>query len=148
MATELDSASRIEKEIEEYQRRQGAALASMISKVATYACKKLEEFFSAPIEEILLFLDQNPDVMDYRILDEEINRIRNVGIRFAINALTRAGGTILKRNDGWRQEFLEQGEKFILAALKKHNPSLHELLKDKPHVVSFIKGYIAYKLGL
>ena len=153
MATELADGTgagveKIEKEIEEYQKKQGAALASMVSRITSYAIRKLEDFFNAPIEEVLLFLDQNQDIMDYKIIDDEISNIKNPTIRFALNALTRAGGTILRNNDSWREEFLSEGEKFILAALKKHNPSLFDLLKDKPHVVSFIKGYIAYKLGL
>jgi hypothetical protein len=139
---------RVIKEIEEYQKKQGAALASMVSKIATYAFRKLEEYFGAPIGEVLQFLEENPDYLDYKLLDAQISAIKNITIRFAINALTRAGGTILRHNNEWRKEFLEQGEQFILLSLKQHNPQLYELLKDKPKLVSFIKGYIAYKLGL
>ena len=155
MATEVDSSSggesgveKLEKEIEAYQIRQGAAIASMVSKVATYAIKKLEEFFGAPIEQVLDFLEQNPDVLDFNIIDEELRKIQNPAVKIAINALVRAGGTFLKRHDGWREQFLEQGEMYILLALKKHNPRLYDLLKDRPRVVQFIKGYIAHKLGL
>jgi choline dehydrogenase-like flavoprotein len=139
---------RVVKEIEQYKKKQGAALASMVSKIATYAFRKLEEFFNAPISEVLQFLENNPDYLDYKLLDAQISQIKNPAVRFAITALTRAGGTILRHNDEWRKEFLEQGETFILLALKQHNPQLYELLKDKPKLVSFIKGYIAYKLGL
>ena len=139
---------RIEEEIAAYQRKQGAALAVLVSKLTTYACRRLEDYFDAPIDQIFFFLEENPDVMDYKILDDEINCINNMWLKFAVNALIRGGGTILKQNNGWRQEFLEQGETILLAALRSYNAPLYETLKDNRKVVGFIKDYIAYKLGL
>lgn len=141
-----EELKKLEKEIEAYQKRQGMALANLTTRITAYAIKKLEEFFQAPASEVLEFLENNPELLDYRIIDAEIKQIRNPLVKFAVDALIRAGGRIIK--DGWKREFLESGELYILLALRNYNPSLYHILRDKRNVLSFIKSYIAYRLGL
>lgn len=144
-------AERVEKlsaEIESYERKQGAAIANMVAKLVTFAVRKLEEYFNAPLEEVLAFLNENPDLLNHKTLDAAIDSISNRAMKFAINALIRMGGSLIRKKEEWRQEFLENGELFILAAVKNYDPVIFEALQKNENVLKFIKGYIAYKLGL
>jgi len=140
---------KLSKEIAEYEKKQGAAIANMVAKLVSFAVRKLEEYFNAPVDEVLTFLNENPDLLDYKILDSAIDGVGNPAIKFAINALIRMGGTILRKKEEWREEFLgEGGELFILAAIKNYDPIIFESLQKNRNVLKFLKGYIAYKLGL
>ncbi len=146
---EAKNVERLSKEIEEYEKRQGAAIANMVAKLVSFAVRKLEEYFKAPIDEVLSFLNENPDLLDYKLLDAAIDSVNNPAIKFAINALIRMGGTIIRKKEEWREEFLgEGGEIYILAAVKNYDPIIFEALQKNKNVLKFIKGYIAYKLGL
>jgi len=142
-----------EKEVLEIQRKKALALSSFVSKIVDFALEELVEYFSAiglSRYEIFYFLEDNPDLLRFDTLDAAINEAikGNKAIRAAISALIRAGGVFIKSNDNWREEFLEEGEKYILECLKKYRPETYHLLKDKGRVVSFIKRYVEYKLGL
>jgi len=142
-----------EKEVLEIQKKKALALGSFVSKIVDFALEELVEYFSAiglSRDEIFDFLEDNPDLLRFDTLDAAINEAikGNKAIRAAISALIRAGGVFIKSNDNWREEFLEEGEMYILECLKKYRPETYHLLKDKERVVSFIKRYVEYKLGL
>jgi len=142
-----------EKEVLEIQKKKALALGSFVSKIVDFALEELVEYFSAiglSRDEIFDFLESNPDLLRFDTLDAAIDEAvkGNKAIRVAISALIRAGGVFIKSNDNWREEFLEEGETYILECLKKYRPETYHLLKNKERVVSFIKRYVEYKLGL
>jgi len=141
------SEARIKEEIEKYEIQQGVAISSLIAKIITYACSKLQETFNAPLEEVLEFLDQNPDLLDFSILDEHLNKL-NMPMRVAINTLVRSVGVVIKTKENWKKELIENGTTYILEVLKRFNPNLYNVLKDKQNILNFIKSYIIYKLGI
>jgi len=141
----------VKKEIIELQKKKAMSLNSMVAKITDYAVDKLVEYFSQyglSREEIFEFLENNPDLLTFEAVDEAIANIDNQLIRFLISTATRAGGVFFRSHDGWREEFLEKGEEYILECMKVFRPELYSLLKDKPHIIGFIKRYIEYKLGL
>ena len=147
-ATEPSSnATRIKEEIEKYEIQQGVAISSLIAKLINYVCSKLQETFNAPLESVLEFLNQNPDLLDFSILDEHINKL-NMPMKIAINTLIRSVGAVIKAKEHWKRELIENGTTYILEVLKHYNPNLYNLLKDKQNILNFIKSYIIYKLGI
>ena len=148
---EARGVNEVKKEIIELQRKKAMSLNSMVAKITDYAVDKLVEYFSQyglSREEVFEFLENNPDLLTFEAVDSAIANIDNQLIRFLISSATRAGGVFFRSHDGWREEFIENGEQYILECMKVFRPELYSLLKDKPHIIGFIKRYIEYKLGL
>jgi len=137
-----------EGEIKEYQLRQALAISSVAAKLVNLAIRKLEDYFDAPIEEVLEFLENNPQYLDASILDVELNKLDRVTKLLILSAM-KGVGVILKRNDGWRKELLsENGNEFIIQVIKKYLPELYPLVKDKTNIINFLRMYIVHKLGI
>lgn len=136
----------VEEEIRKYEIQQGLVISNLIYKLIKYTCDKLEQTFEAPLELILEFLNENPDLLKYDLIDKELDKL-SMPIKIALNSAVKVLGAIVKTK-GWKKELLENGNDLILAVVKKYDPQLYEMLKDKQNLLNFIKSYIIYKLGI
>jgi hypothetical protein len=142
------------EEIDEVTKRQAKRLASMCSKIADFAVETFTDWLSEVWgrevlpQEAVRWLDEHADLLDFDLLDEAIANIGDWRITALINGSLRIGGFIIRQREEWVDELRVNGEQLFLQMLSTQRKDLYELLKDEPHLVSFLISYIRYKLRL
>lgn len=138
----------VSDEINQFQRMKMERVAQIVMQIIDYAISKFTKYFTeqgATLQEGFEFLEDMASKIDLiPFIDAEI--ARDAKMRAMVSIAGRLAGTFVRKSDGWVQ-ILSDDEKF-LELIMTARPDVYEHLKDKPLLVSVIRRYILYRLGL